>query len=165
MKQIEIRHEHPCSVERFWQLFFDEELQVHLYREVLEFRAREVRSKEESADQIRRTLHLVPKPPQNVPSALRKFMGDGIEYEERGVFDQKTRTQRLEIVPNRLTDRISIRGTIWVEPHGDGCRRILEMSIDVKMPMLGGRIEQRIADDVNDSYAKAAVFYNQQLQP
>jgi hypothetical protein len=65
------------------------------------------------------------------------------------------------VEPSSLKGKLSISGTITCEPAGDSkCRRVYETTIEAKVFGVGGMIEKRILQDVEKSYAEAAVFTN-----
>ncbi len=46
----------------------------------------------------------------------------------------------------------SARGSITLSPHGEGTRELVELEIKVKVPLLGGKLEALMADQVKEGY-------------
>jgi hypothetical protein len=67
--------------------------------------------------------------------------------------------QRAEttVVPSVLAGRVSIGGTVTLDvPAPDRVRRVFEGAIDVRVPLVGGRIERSIFEDMTASYELGA---------
>jgi len=110
MAEARIEHIFNCSEDTFWnKVFFDADYNKRLFREELAFPRWEEVSKEDKGDQIRRVIEIVPKM-ADLPGPLKKLAGDGVSYREEGIFDKKTRRYKVTIHPNRLSDKLFIKG-------------------------------------------------------
>jgi hypothetical protein len=70
----------------------------------------------------------------------------------------------MNVKPNALADKLSIKGEMWTEPAGEGkIRRIFKADVTCKIFGIGGMIEKRIVSDLEKSYDKAAQFTNQYI--
>ena len=151
-----------CDAETYWtKIFFDTEYNDALYRNVLGFKAFEVQelTGETGGDRTRRTYT---EPKADAPAVVTKLIGGGLAYTERGRFDAKAQKWSYEITTNKLSDRVRIGGTLWVEPRGDRrIERICEVDLEVKVLGIGGVVEKYIADTTRDSYEKTAVYTNE----
>lgn len=88
-------------------------------------------------DQVQRT--------DGLPSFARKFAGDttrAIQVEEWG--DASAGTLRIE-APGKPS---SIGGTIALVPDGDRTTQVFELEIKVKVPLIGGKLESLLEDQV-----------------
>ena len=88
-------------------------------------------------DQVQRT--------EGLPSFAKKFTGDttrAIQREEWA--DQSGGTLVVE-APGKPSD---IRGSITLEPTGAGTTEVVELDVRVKVPLLGGRLEGLLADQL-----------------
>jgi hypothetical protein len=164
MAETRIEHIYNCSEDTFWQkIFFDEEYNRKLFKEALAFPVYEQTSLEDSDTQVRRTIKVVPKLGP-MPGPLKAVIGEGIGYQEKGVFDKKTRRYAIDITPNKLADKVSITGTLFTEPRGDDkCNRVFECKVVAKIFGVGGMLEKRVIADMQDSYAKGAEFSNRYI--
>jgi uncharacterized protein YndB with AHSA1/START domain len=81
----------------------------------------------------------------DLPAFARTFAGDSthaIQYEE---WTDATRgTLRIE-APGKPSE---VAGTITLEPDGDATREIIELELKIKVPLIGGRLEKLLADQV-----------------
>jgi hypothetical protein len=91
-------------------------------------------------------------------------VGEGLEYKENGVYDKKTHRYSIVITPNKLTDKITIKGVMYSKPKGDKMTRVFEASVNAKIFGVGGMLEKRVIGDMEDSYAKGAAFTNKWLK-
>ena len=165
MADVHIEHIYNCSEDTFWdKLFFDQEYNNRLYKEALEFPEFEVAKFEDGESEVRRSINVVPKLGP-MPGPIKKLIGDGLGYTEDGVFNKSTRRYTITITPNKLSGKVSVTGTLWTEPAGDGkCNRIFEAKVVAKVFGVGGMLEKQITGDMETSYAKGAEFTNEYLK-
>lgn len=161
MAEIRVEHVFKCSEETFWsKVFFDDEYNRRLFQEVLKFPVWRVKKSEERGEEVFRTIEASP-PIGDLPGPLKAVVGDNAGYEERGVFDKKARRYRVQVVPNRLSDKISVNVEMWTEPLGDGqCKRFARATATAKIFGVGGILEKKLLSDLERSYEKSAAFTN-----
>jgi hypothetical protein len=159
-----IEHTLNCTVDTFWdKIFLNKEFNEQLYKEILRFPAFTEVKREETGDELRRTIEVTPDVGE-LPGPIRKVAGDNMSYVEEGVFDKKSRRYRLKIKPNALSDKLFISGEMWAEPAGEGkIRRVFKADVTCKVFGVGGMIEKRIIGDMTKSYDTAAKFTNQYI--
>ncbi len=159
MGTFKVDHRFPISAEAYWDtLFFDEAFNKKFYLEELGFERYEISDEVTEADGSRRRT-IESKPKSDMPGAVKKIIGDDLVYLERGRFDAKTKRYIFDIEVPRFKDKVQIKGAFWVEPDGDeACRRICEMSVEVKMFGVGGLIEGFIERQTIESYDQAAQY-------
>jgi hypothetical protein len=159
MAEIRVEHVFKCSEETFWtKIFFDDEYNRRLFLETLKFPVWRVA--EEQGDEVRRTIEASP-PVGDLPGPLKAVVGENAGYEERGVFDKKTRRYRVQVVPNRMSDKINVSIEMWTEPLGDGqCKRFARATATAKIFGVGGMLEKKLLADLERSYEKSAAFTN-----
>jgi hypothetical protein len=164
MADTRIEHVYNCSEDTFWnQIFFDEEYNRRLFKEALEFPVYEQTEFKETDSEIRRSIKVVPKLGP-MPGPLKAVIGEGIGYVENGVLDKKTRRYTIDITPNKLADKVTIKGKLYTEPKGDGkCNRIFECTVTAKIFGVGGMLEKRVISDMQESYARGAKFTNEYI--
>ncbi|HKO54190.1 MAG TPA: DUF2505 family protein [Polyangiaceae bacterium] len=161
MAEIRVEHVFKCSEETFWtKVFFDDDYNRRLFLETLKFPVWRVAKSEERGDEVLRTIEASP-PIGDLPSAMKAVVGDSVGYEERGVFNKKTHRYQVQVVPNRMADKISVSVEMWTEPLGDSqCKRIARATATAKIFGVGGMIEKRLLADLERSYEKSAAFTN-----
>lgn len=156
----------PCSPDAFWQLFLDEKYMRALFMEALEFKDFSVLELSDAGRKIR----AVPK--LKLPAVIDKLVGDTFAYEEHGTLDRAKNLWTWRMVqPAKLDpkskpkkDMVSTRGTIRIEPTGDGqCRRTDEVVIEAHIFGLGGVIESTVEKEVRASWAKEFAFLRKWL--
>lgn len=156
----------PCSPERFWQLFLDESYMRALFLEALEFKDFSVLELTDTARKIR----AVPK--LKLPTVIDKLVGDTFAYEEHGTLDraQSLWTWRM-VQPAKLDPKakarkelVSTRGTIRVEPAGDGqCRRTDDVVVEAHVFGIGGIIESTVDKEVRSAWTRELAFLRRWL--
>lgn len=164
MAEVRIEHTYDCSEDTFWgKVFFDPDYNQRLFKEALEFPVYEQTKSEETDSEIRRTLNVVPKLGP-MPGPLKAILGEGLGYKEDGVFDKKTKRYSINITPNKLADKVTIKGVMYAKPKGDKMTRVFECTVTAKIFGVGGMLEKRVIGDMEDSYAKGATFTNKWLK-
>ncbi len=162
MADVRIEHVFNCSEDTFWnKIFFDDEFNDRTFKDALGFPVYEKLKQDESETEIRRSINVVPKLGP-MPGPLKALIGEGLGYREDGVYDKKTRRYSLVIVPNKLADKMTVKGMLYSKPQGDKKMvRVFECSVVAKIFGVGGMLEKRIIADMEENYGKAAVFTNQ----
>lgn len=161
MAELRVEHVFNCSEETFWtKVFFDDEYNKRLFQENLRFPVWRVLKTEERGDEVLRTIEASP-PIGDLPGPLKAVVGDSAGYEERGVFDKKTRRYKVQVVPNRMADKVSVSVEMWTEPLGDAqCKRFARATATAKIFGVGGLLEKKLLGDLERSYTKSATFTN-----
>src|SRR5437016_5169768 len=136
MPEVSLRHEFDCDEDTYWnRTTFDPEFNVRLYRDVLKFPGYELLSQVDDDDAKTRRVRIDP-PLGNMPSAVKKAVGDRFSYVEEGRFDKKTRRYRFQIVPSAMKDKAKTFGELWCEKLGDKkIARIARVTVEVKVFM------------------------------
>lgn len=161
MKERRIEHTYDCSAEVFWnQLFLDDEYNRKLFVEELHFSSWRVLRQEERGSELHRVIEATP-PLGKLPAALERLLSEGLGYEEHGVLDRPNQRYRLEVKPRSLASKLTIQGELTTQPLSErSCRRIYVARAEARVFGVGGMLEQRLLDDIEKSYNKAAVFTN-----
>ncbi len=164
MPSFRLEHEFQCGEDTFWEkVFFDEEYNRRLFHDELHFPAwRELEKKDEGP----RVLRLVRAQPPlgDLPGALKAVVGDGVGYEERGVYDRSTHSYDAKVQPNRLADKVTVTVTMKTERLDDHrCKRLVTGTVTARIAFVGGILEQRMISDLSRSYVKSADFTNRFL--
>ena len=157
--QFTTRHEFRCAPETFFseQVYFHPDFHEGLYRE-LRFRSWEVESRTEPDGTI--IEHRTKRPERDLPMVLRKALGvDHIEYSEDAIYQPATLRYEFKVRPNVMASKIRIQGCYHIEAAVPGrCVRIVEMEVEVKIPIFGRRVERYLAKELMQSYDVAADF-------
>jgi hypothetical protein len=165
MAEFKTEHVFECSEDTFWdKVFFDDDYNRRMFKDALEFPVYEQLKNDEDDKEVRRSINVVPKLGP-MPGPLKAVIGDGLGYREDGVYDKKTRHYKMVITPNKLAEKMTIKGELYTKPKGDKqCTRVFECTVVAKIFGVGGMLEKRVLSDMETSYDKAAVFTNQWLK-
>jgi hypothetical protein len=165
MPTARFQHDFDCSEATYWEVtFLDQDFNRRLYLETLKFPVWKLLDQKVTDDTVERRVEVQPLI-ENLPSAIKKVMGDRFGYVEEGKLDRKQNRYRFRVIPSSMPDKTHISGEMRTERLGDKqCRRIVEFSVEVKVMMLGKIVEQKTIDDTRASYDKMAVFFKQYLK-
>ena len=156
--KLNLRHEFDCSPERFWELFWDDEYNAKV-SEGAAVERQLVREWEEGGKKCWRMRFV---PDRELPKPLRKLMGtDKLVYEQENKLDQEAGEMHWDVIPAVLADKVTARGVMKIVPTERGCERIVDGEISVRVPMIGGKIEKTILQNVQESYDTTAVILRQ----
>lgn len=158
--KITISHEFSTDPETFWsKIFFDPEYNRTLYLQGLKFPEYELLEEHDNGSEVVRKVRVTPK--QEAPAAVQKLVGGRFSYVEEGRFDKTTRRYRFRVVPSTMADKIRAEGELRAEPVGPKTmRRVVDMTIEVKVFGVGGIVEGFVSKSMQESYAQAAAFTN-----
>ena len=161
MATLEVEHTFNCSEATFWdRVFLDPEYNERLFKTELKFPVWREVSREERGGTLYRVLEVVPYVGE-LPGAIKAVVGEGVGYEERGALDRAAKRYKVEVVPNRMAEKISVKVEMSTTPDGDNrCRRKARAEATVKIFGIGGSIEKRLLGDLERSYQKSADFTN-----
>lgn len=165
MPEVTLRHEIDTDEDTFWsKVVFDEAFNKKLYEGALEFPGWKLLDSKEDEAKITRRVQVEP-PVGDLPGPLKKIVGDRLAYTEEGTFDKKAKRYSFKVTPSTLTDKTKISGELWCEKIGDKkIRRICRMSVEVKVFMVGGMVEDRITADLRASYDNSTNYTNQYIR-
>ncbi len=169
MPEITLRHEIDTDEDTYWEKFvFDPDFNRKLYVEALQFPVWKLLDSKEDESKITRRVQVDP-PTSNMPGALKKLIGDRLSYVEEGTFDKKTRRYTFKVLPSTLADKTKVQGEMWVEKLPDAgsqkrIARVTKVSVEVKVFMVGGMVEERILSDLRSSYDKGTSFTNKTIK-
>jgi hypothetical protein len=161
MLELHVDHTLECSEDVFWdRVFLDEEYNRTLFVQTLKFTSWRESKRETRDGLIHRVVEAVP-PIGEVPAALKAVIGQGAGYEERGVLDRAKKSYRIEVVPNRLADKIEVRLELTTTAAApERCRRIVHGTVSAKIFAIGGLLEKKLVSDLEKSYAKSVEVTN-----
>ena len=79
----------------------------------------------------------------DIPAFAKKMVGDEIVIEQHETWQTPTRADLEIAIPGKPGH---LRGTIVLEPEGEGTVETIEGDLKVNVPLIGGRIESLVAD-------------------
>ena len=152
---MQFRFVHDFDVEppQFWEMFFSEAFETELFRG-LKMRSWKVTDRRDEGAKLHRTVKL--EPAMAVPSWASSVVKE-TGYTEIDVFLKSESKMNVQIEPAVMRDRFQLSGVFAVTPLGPGrCRREFAGDIKVSIPLLGGKIEKFMVDQIRDGYDQAA---------
>jgi hypothetical protein len=161
MADITLRHEVHTDIDTYWsKLVFDEAFNKAMYEGHMKFPGWAQLDFKEDDAKITRKVRVDP-PVGDLPAAVKKVLGDKLSYLEEGQFDKKTKKYTFKVTPSTLADKTKVMGEMWCEEKGPkGLIRVCRISVEVKVFMVGGMVEERILSDLRTSYDKGSTFTN-----
>ena len=81
-----------------------------------------------------------------------------LAYEYIEEIDEATMSVKWRVKPERHADKVDASGTYRFVDGPGGCERILGGDVNVRVPLVGGRIESIVSDELKAGYDKAHTF-------
>ena len=164
MPEITLRHDFATDEDTYWaKCVFDADFNREMYIEALKFPTWKLLDSKDDDAKIWRKVQVDP-PVGNLPGPVKKVIGDRLSYVEEGTFDKKTKRYAFKVQPSTMADKTKVAGEMWVEKVGDKkITRVTKISVEVKVFMVGGLVEERILSDLRTSYDKGSTFTNQYI--
>jgi hypothetical protein len=125
---------------------------------------RRITTLEEAADgSIHRVVRY--KLGAHLPPPVAAVVGTAATWDEIADFEPATNTWTFEIRPHVLAGRIECRGTCRFLPDGEGTRRVVEVDLGVKVPLVGGRVEREIGKGLEETMGAEARLLEEFIRP
>jgi hypothetical protein len=86
---------------------------------------------------------------KDLPAIAKKFAGDTTQALITEKWDSRTAGSISITAPGKPT---SAMGTIRLAPDGEGTVEIVELDVRVKVPLIGGKLEKLMADNIEAGY-------------
>ena len=146
-------HEFDTDVASYWKLFFAEPFNDDLFRE-LKIKDRQVLKKEDDGKTLVRIQKMEPTTP--LPGFLQSIVKD-MGYTEHDKLDWSKNVMRIIIEPATMRDRFKLEGDFIVSSLGEKrVRREFRGEVKVSMPLIGGKVEKFMMEQLRDAYETAA---------
>ncbi len=165
MPEVTLRHEIDTDEDTFWaKIVFNEEFNKKLYEGALKFPGWKLLDSKEDDLKIVRRVQVDP-PVGDLPGPVKKVIGDRLAYTEEGTFDKKAKRYSFKVTPSTMAEKTKVSGELWAEKIGDKkIRRMCRISVEVKVFMVGGMVEDRIMADLRSSYDNSTTYTNQYIK-
>lgn len=150
---FKFEHEFDLDAASYWDLFFSEDYNKDLYAE-LKMKDRKVLEQKEEGGVLRRTVKLVPG--KEVPAIFKSIVSD-MSYTEKNVYRKERSEMEVVVEPALMKDKFDLRAVYSVKPLGDKkVRRTFEGDVNIKIMLIGGKMEKYMVDELRESYETAA---------
>lgn len=157
MRKVTSTTDLPCTVEKFWEVFFDEAYNRAFYLEEMGFPEMTILEQSETGRRMRAT------PKMDMPKPVMKVLGDRFAYEEHGTFDRAQNLWIWKMVPSTLPDKLLTSGVIRIEARGEGIRRFDEATLEAKIFGVGKLIESSTEKEIRSAWDREASFLRKWL--
>jgi hypothetical protein len=92
-----------------------------------------------------------------LPMVVAKAMGTKhLTYHQINRVDRAKRVIEWRVELPVMRDKVTIKGRTTCVPHGSGARRTVDGQVDVKVRLIGSRIEKTIVSEFSKSYEQAS---------
>lgn len=165
MPEVTLRHEIDTDEDTFWsKIVLDEGFNKKLYEGALKFPAWKLLDSKSDDAKVTRRVQVDP-PVGDLPGPVKKVIGDRLAYTEEGTFDRKAKRYSFKVTPSTMAEKTKVSGEMWCEKISDKkIRRMCRISVEVKVFVVGGMIEDRIMADLRSSYDNSTTFTNQYIK-
>lgn len=154
-------HHFDDSPEQLWDIFDRSDFEQRLgemtdtKREILETRT-------DDGVEITRIRSVARR---ELPAVMKRALGiDRFQYEQEQRLDRRADTLEWTVQTPFLTDRVTARGTVRLESTDAGCTRIVEGEVHVQLPLVGKKMERKLAEKIRNSHEQAAGLAEQLLE-
>lgn len=106
----------------------------------------EVLEHEKSGRKFRIKCRFTMKSDAPLPEFAKKFIGTSITVVQQDAWDMETLTGRLETEIKGVP--VKIHADMALKPEGKGCANHLKWSVSCGIPLIGGKLEKVIAEDL-----------------
>ncbi len=149
--KLAVRHTFPCTVDVFWQMFWDDDYD-RMMRQAAGVERETLWDRTEGEERVWRMRFV---PDQELPKMVASAVGTNkLVYEQESRLDA-AQTLHWEVFPAVVPDKVTSKGTMKALPVSGGVDRVVDGEITVRIPLVGGRIEKAIHKSVLDSYERA----------
>ncbi len=147
-------HEFDIDPDGYWKIFLSPDFNKEMFAE-LKMKKYEVNEQKDDGKHFHRVQSLEPSTP--IPSFLQSVV-KSTGYTEVDDMDWGTGVMRIKIETAMFKDRFSMHGDYIVTPLDGGkrARREFKGEVKVSMPLIGGRVEKYMMEQLRDSSDLAA---------
>ena len=149
--KLHVRHTFPCSMPTFWKMFWDEDFD----RMLMEAAGVSRTTVWDRTEGDRRLWRMRFVPNQELPALVAKAVGTKkLVYEQDNNLHEASGVMDWEVFPAVVPDKVTSKGVMRVTESSRGVERLVEGQIDVRIPLVGSRIEKAIHKSVMSSYER-----------
>lgn len=110
---------------------------------------------------FRRTRYVSRKP---VPAAMAAFTGPTLSYDLIEVYAANDTRLDWKVIPSTAAEKVKAEGTYALIDAAGGCERVVKGEITVSVPLIGGKIEKGIGEQLEASYQRSSAFAAQWMK-
>jgi hypothetical protein len=144
-----------------WALFESDDFRSRLAARA-KLSSEVIESRSEGGVEIRRLKF---RSGNELPGVVAKVLGAShLAYEQENRLEpaasRLTWTVRLPV----LQDRVKVAGVTTIYPHPEGCRRIVDGTVEVKVALVGGQIEKAVVGEFEKSMGRAVEIVREMIR-
>ena len=157
---IEIVQSFPCSADTLYALVIDPDFDAAMLGAMrMAFSLLEQVHHDTGFD-----VRLSMRPQRDLPGFVRKVIGDRMEWLEERRWVHAQRGHDWEIRPQAARGRVSAQGIYRITAEGEGrCIRRLSGDFEVRLPVVGPRLEAFLVRQTEESFEASATFIRARL--
>lgn len=158
MGRFTITNDFNCSVDTFWRVNFDKDMNNALFKDALGYPEYNIIEQRESDSEIFRKAVSTPK--MDMPGPVQKVLGSGFRFTEETTFNKATKVASFKGIPSTMADKLKTSGTVRCEANGaNRCRRIIEIDNTANVSFLVNSVLESFGEkSMRDAYGKGATF-------
>ena len=154
--KLHIENNFNISAQRLVELLLDKEFEDGLWDAVGFTNVEILELKQEEGRRFRKAKVT---PSTDLPGFLKKVVGGATGYYEVTDWDIKARVNRWNTYLSERMPGVNISGTFIVHEAGEGkCRRVAEGEVNVRLPLIGKKIEEFLINETKKSYVKINAY-------
>ena len=157
---VSVTNRYPHSADKVYSTFTDEQYLREKYT-FLGDRNYQFLGKDETGQTIsfrqQRDVHA------DVPSFAKKIMSEWNTLEEKYVWTDNGAEKSLRFDSNLQGQPVTITGTASLREDGDETVETISLDVDVKVPLIGGKLRKKAEEDARESLIREAEFNTQYL--
>jgi hypothetical protein len=156
-----IAHDFAGTPDAFWKIFFDETFNLELYQRI-KVKERKMLDRREDEQTIYFSVKIMPE--RDLPGFIKKILGGDLGYTESSTYFKGKNYLDVNIEPTLMKDKTKMKAVYRLTETAPGkLTRTFEGDIDVSVPLVGGKVERTIIDDMTRSYDVAAQVMSEWL--
>ncbi len=153
-QKIDIVHRFECSAQKLYELMSDNDFDSQVMADLgIEKETLSATQNDEGPLYVTRVSDK-----NSVPDAFKSMIGDQLEYEETRQWHKATLGNDWKIKTAFMTDKVNVGGVTEIVDVGDGCERRVRGTVEIKIPLVGKKIESKILEALNENFEKNRVF-------
>lgn len=150
MTPYHFEHEFHGTEELYWRAFFDDDCVRDQYEQIGISRF-EVVDRHDDGETLTRRTYVIPK--RDFPAIIKKVFGTSSGFHETTVWRRSQGIAETEVITDMFSKRIEIVGKHSIKPlSGDRFHRVFEGYIDIRIPLVGARVERIVYSQMDESY-------------
>ncbi len=154
-QKIDVKHRFNCSAETLFKHLSDDAFDSKMMAEL--GINKETLEATETKDGPRYRIRVKDK--DSVPEAFRSLVGGELVYVETRQWFVETLDNNWKIKTDFMTEKVNIHGIVRVVAVDEGhCERQIQGTVEIKIPLMGKKIEAKIMEALVENFEKSVAF-------